>query len=279
MTSVRIITSAILTDSKYFTKAYYLQIDFRPFRLMSFLGLSSDCLLCGCSVPFNHTIAGEIQNETIQNRVTNTFNQKICNSCHSHLPLSKQTCFVCGLPSTNSEIPCGECLKNSPPYDKTISAFHYQQPISDFITQYKYAGKLELLPLMTDYLIDAIEEYSKQKPALLIPIPLHYKKRNKRGFNQSRLIANIISKHFDIPVSGKEISRTRQTQTQASLDATQRKRNLKNAFEIKQTLPERVAIIDDIVTTGTTVSELASLALKNGAKHIEVWSLARAYSI
>ncbi len=253
---------------------------------MSFFELSSDCLLCGCSVPFNQSI--DVLNKKSQKQDDNhgRLNRKLCIPCHSHLPISKRTCFVCGLPSTNSKIPCGDCLKSSPPYDQSISAFHYHPPISNFITQYKYAGKLELLPLMTDYLIHAIENSIqpksstiKAKPELLIPIPLHYKKRNKRGFNQSRLIAKILSKHFSIPISGNYITRTRQTQSQASLDATQRKRNLKNAFEIKQSLPERVAIIDDIVTTGATVSELASLALKHGAKHIEVWSLARAYSI
>lgn len=238
---------------------------------MSLLELNSDCLLCGCSVPFNQPIS--------RLRPARFSNQKICVPCHAHLPLSKQTCYVCGLPSNHSEIPCGSCLKNSPPYDKSISAFHYQSPISDFITQYKYASKLELLPLMVDYLIIAIEKSLKQQPELLIPIPLYYKKRNKRGFNQSRMIAKILSKHFCIPISGSEIVRTKQTQTQASLDAVQRKKNLKNAFEINRSLPERIAIIDDIVTTGTTVSELASLARAHGAKQIEVWSLARAYSI
>ncbi|PCI67042.1 MAG: hypothetical protein COB38_09785 [Gammaproteobacteria bacterium] len=261
-----------------------LKTNFNLFSLMSFMGLSSDCLLCGCSVHFNQSL--QRPNEKHPNKSASVLNKKICDSCHAHLPESKQTCFVCGLPSTTKSIPCGACLKNSPPYDKTISAFHYQQPISDFITQYKYAGKLELLPIMTDYLINAIEKSLKlehsiktQMPELLIPIPLHFKKRNKRGFNQSRLIANVLSKHFGIPVSGNDITRTRQTLTQASLDVTQRKKNLKNAFEIKETLPERVAIIDDIVTTGATVSELAALALEHGAKHIEIWSLARAYSI
>jgi len=263
-----------------------LKANFNPFKLIKLLELSSDCLLCGCNVPFNQRVFGLLENSKEQNKEQKNPNAKLCIACHSHLPTTKQTCFVCGLPSTIGDIPCGTCLKNSPPFDKTISAFHYQAPINDFITQYKYAGKLELLPLMTDYLIHAIERslslgssINTHKPDLLIPIPLHYKKRNKRGFNQSRLIANILFKHFNIPVSGNFITRTRQTQSQASLDANQRKKNLKNAFEIKQTLPDRVAIIDDIVTTGATVSELASLALKHGAKHIEVWSLARAYSI
>ncbi len=246
----------------------------KKFSLMSFLNVSSDCLLCGCSVPFDQSTTNIKLAET-----TNVSNKKLCVACQSHLPLSGQTCFVCGLPSTHCKIPCGECLKNSPPYDRSISAFHYQPPISDFITQYKYAGRLELLPLMADYLIHAIEQSLKQKPDLLIPIPLFYKKRNKRGFNQSRLIANILAKQFAIDVSSDQVVRTRETQTQASLNASQRKINLKNAFKIKGILPERIAIIDDIVTTGATVSELASVALKHGAKHIEIWSLARAYSI
>ncbi|MFT6733689.1 MAG: ComF family protein [Polaribacter sp.] len=254
--------------------------------MMNFLGLSSDCLLCGCSVAFNHRVSILSPYGQKQKNNTDSSNYKICAPCHAHLPLSKQTCLVCGLPSTNSMIPCGQCLKISPPYDRSISAFHYQSPISDFITQFKYSAKLELLPIMVDYLILAIEKSLNlessakiRKPDLLIPVPLFYKKRNKRGFNQSRLIAKALSNYFNIPISGSEIIRTKQTQTQASLDAIQRKRNLKNAFEITQNLPERIVIIDDIVTTGATVSELASVALKRGAKHIEIWSLARAFSI
>ena len=208
---------------------------------------------------------------------------KLCHACHLKLPTIKQACKVCGLPCSAVDTPCGQCLKSSPPYDLSLSAFHYEQPISDFITQFKYGNRLDLLPLMTNYLLHTINlrlknESRSQPPELIIPIPLHYKKRNHRGFNQSRLIAKNLSKSLDIPLSGDEVKRVRQTKTQASLDANERKKNLKNAFEINKELPERVAIVDDIITTGTTVSELAMLASKHGAKQIEVWSLARAYS-
>lgn len=247
-------------------------------NLTSFFALASDCSLCGCEVPI-----ADQKFISKKSEYRSKSSHKICKECHERLPILGSCCYVCGLPSSNPKTPCGDCLKNSPPFESSISAFHYRSPVSEFITQFKYGGRLELLPLMTNYLIDSIqskllnEKY--ELPELLIPIPLFFKKRNKRGFNQSRMIANELSKAFAIPVSGNKITRIKETTTQASLDATQRKKNLRNAFLIEQKLPERIAIIDDIVTTTTTVSELSRLAGKNGAKHIEVWSLARAFAL
>ena len=176
---------------------------------------------------------------------------------------------------------CGECLKISPPYDRVISAFHYEPPVSDFITQLKYSAQLQLLPVLSDYLVKKIQSSYKTSnlPELIIATPLHPKKLVSRGFNQSRLIANKISKALKIRMLDKGVNRIKQTQAQSGLDSVERKRNIKNAFQVQTDLPLHVAVVDDVVTTGMTAAELSKQLLKHGATKVDIWCLARAYGL
>ncbi|MCF6192928.1 MAG: ComF family protein [Kangiellaceae bacterium] len=176
---------------------------------------------------------------------------------------------------------CGECLKNSLPYDRVISAFHYEPPVSDFITQLKYSAQFQLLPILSDYLIQKIQSSyeSSTLPTLIIATPLHPKKLVTRGFNQSRLIANKVGKALNLRVLDKGVERIKHTQAQSGLDSVERKKNMKNAFLVQTHLPKHVAIVDDVVTTGMTATELAKQLLKHGCKRIDIWCLARAYDL
>jgi len=178
-------------------------------------------------------------------------------------------------------ITCGECLKNSPPYDRVISAFHYEPPVSDFITQLKYSAQFQLLPVLSDYLIQRIQSSydASTLPKLIIATPLHPQKLVSRGFNQSRLIANKIGNALNTRVLDKGVERIKKTQAQSGLDSVERKKNMKNAFQVQAHLPEHVAVVDDVVTTGMTATELSKQLLKHGAKRIDIWCLARAYDL
>jgi ComF family protein len=216
----------------------------------------------------------------------------ICDDCHQRLPHSKNTCFSCGLPLADRSshkdesasallIPCGECLKNSPPYDKTLSAFHYETPVNDMITQLKYSAQFQCLPLLCEYLSEKIIQHYQNinLPELILPVPLHPKKRQLRGYNQSQLIASKLSKQLNIKLNHQGILRIKKTNAQSGLDSVERKRNMKNAFQINTELPKHIAIVDDVVTTGTTVSELSKQARQHGATQIDIWCLARAYDL
>lgn len=256
--------------------------------LFESLRLPSDCFLCGCSVgshkkqiePHSRTFISQTAQPV--KRQSLSFAPIICQFCHQHLPFSNDTCISCGLPLTSKQlVPCGECLKNSPPYNRTLSAFHYEAPISDFITQLKYSAQLQLLPLLCDYLINKIlQSYNDSRlPNKILAVPLHPTKQVQRGFNQSQLIALQIAKALGIDIINKGIHRIKQTQAQPGLDSIERKKNMKNAFLIDCKLPEHIAIVDDVVTTGMTVSELAKQARLRGAKQIDVWCIARAYGL
>lgn len=252
--------------------------------LFEILRISSDCYLCGC--PISHSSSGDL-NSKINAPI-------ICHYCHQHLPKSNKTCISCGLPldkitlgSTHTKqtsaanIPCGECLKQSPPYNRTLSGFHYEPPINNFITQLKFSAQFQLLRLLCDYLLKNINEsYQKHElPKALLPVPLHPSKLVERGFNQSQLIAVQLVRSLGMKIISKGIKRVKQTKAQSGLDSVERKSNVKKAFSIDTNLPNHIAIIDDVVTTGTTVSELAKQARLQGAVQIDVWCLARAYDL
>jgi len=256
--------------------------------LFELLRISTDCYLCGCPVTSSKKQSFDATNNT----------PIICHYCHQHLPKSRETCISCGLPlykttnnntrakpqldlSLDGSIPCGECLKQSPSYDRTLSGFHYEPPINEFITQLKYSAQFQLLPLLCGYLLNNIKQHylNKALPEALIPVPLHSKKLVQRGFNQSQLIAAQLAKMLDLQIISKGIRRVKQTKAQSGLDSVERKSNMKNAFSIEVKLPNHVAIVDDVVTTGMTVSELAKQARLHGASQIDVWCLARAYDL
>lgn len=248
--------------------------------IFEWLKLPSDCFLCGCEV------------NSLRHSSNNRLNSPIiCLDCHSRLPRPKNTCSTCGLPLYPSSdllhqnkpnyLSCGECLKSSPVYNRTISGFHYRDPINQLIARVKFSADFKLLPLLCEYLLDEIHHGYKEAslPNAIIAIPLHKSKYLQRGFNQSDLIAKKVAGKLSIPVLQKGITRTRATKAQLGLSANERKKNVKGAFNIDIKLPKHIAIVDDVVTTGTTVSELAKQARQQGALKIDIWCLARAYEI
>ncbi len=257
--------------------------------LFRILQIGSDCLFCGCAVQSHQYVAAsDMRHNFSQYPVKLDQLPIICHQCHTHLPFCINNCLVCGLPLTALELrsgsltsPCGECLKNSPAFDYTVSVFHYQAPINRLITQLKYASQFRYLPLLTSYLSAKVEHFYRHQslPQSLLPVPLHPSKLKARGFNQSSLIALELQRSLNIPILTSGVIRHKKTFAQSSLDSIQRQKNLKNAFQVLLKPPSHIAIIDDVVTTGATASELAKVLRLAGANRVDVWSLARAYDI
>jgi ComF family protein len=246
--------------------------------------ITTECVLCGCKVNNSDQLT------TNESGIFSSSNSKIiCQYCHVKMPLSQSSCFTCGLPlfskldsadqAASIGNNCGNCLANSPNYDRTVSAFHYEYPINNFISQLKYGAQLQYLPILADYLLSVIRQHYlvTDYPSLIIPVPLHRAKLADRGFNQSRLLANKLSNPLSIKVLNKGIRRIKSTQAQSGLDSNERRVNMKNAFQIDSQLPAHVAVVDDVVTTGMTVSELTKQAKLAGAQRVDIWCLARAF--
>jgi len=208
----------------------------------------------------------------------------ICQDCVEDLPWLTQACERCGKPlviqSDSKE--CGDCLKQKPPYDKTFASFHYDYPIDYLITMLKFHNKLLFAKILGVLLIKTITEKHNSSfpfPELIIPVPLHYKRLRKRGFNQALEIAKPIARRLDIPIGSQLVSRIKSTKPQSLTLAKDRKKNIKGAFIIKDKIrAKHIAIVDDLVTTGNTVAELSRLLRKNGVERIEVWACAKTES-
>lgn len=201
----------------------------------------------------------------------------ICKDCVAELPYKNQSCSRCALAMDGFNSPvCGGCIRQAPSYDVLLSPFEYYFPIDKLITELKFRQKLYHAHTLGHLFSHYITEKAMPLPECLIPVPLHPKRLQQRGYNQSLEIARVVSKNLKIPIDRTLCARIKNTKPQSGLDANARHDNIKNAFQIMhQHSYKHVAIIDDVVTTGHTVEVLAKLLRQNNINVIQVWSIAR----
>lgn len=200
----------------------------------------------------------------------------ICPGCTNDLPWLKQVCQHCSLPltETNNKHPvCAQCLKKAPSYDKVCAAFFYQFPVNLMIMQAKFNNKVHYLNLLAQLLLPRLQ--ASTRPEILVPVPMHRQRLLQRQFNQAAIISRCLSHHTGVPSHNKLLLKTSNTEQQSQLDAAQRQRNLRNSFSCQQTPPQHVAVIDDVVTTGTTANEIARTLKRAGCGRVDIWTLAR----
>ena len=209
----------------------------------------------------------------------------LCPACRNELQLIEHSCYQCGIPLQNTLAGqlCGQCLQKSPAYDQVISIYHYRQPLVWLIAQMKFNKKLLiarlLSQLMTQHLLAIKKSEQLSLPEAIIPVPLHHKRQYQRQFNQSEELAKTLSDTLDIPLDTQYLQRHIDSVQQSGLDAKQRKKNVKGIFKVnnkKQQHYRHVVIIDDVMSTGSTVNEIARVLKRSGIKQIDVWVLARA---
>ncbi len=205
--------------------------------------------------------------------------QPICSVCVIALKSDSGSCFQCSeaITTSNADQRCGVCIKSPKPYHRLIAACHYDFPVNRAISRFKFNRQLHLGKALTDLLAAkiSIAYQSDYLPQMIIPIPLHHKRLAERGFNQSSLIAQQLSHCFGIPNKEQAIVRVKNTPHQIGLKAIKRRKNLKGAFKINNPLPMHVVLIDDVVTTGTTITEATNECLNHGAERVDIWCLAK----
>ena len=184
------------------------------------------------------------------------------------------------LPEGTANVLCGRCISRPPRFDYCYSLFRYEGDIIYLVHQLKFAEKISYARSLGEMLLLRLQAEIKQtneKPDCLLPVPLHNKRLRQRGFNQSIEIARVISRKLDIPIAYDVVKRERHTEAQASLNAKRRQKNISNAFRVSgKTSYRHILVIDDVVTTGATVSELARVLKKNKVARVGVLSVARA---
>ena len=203
----------------------------------------------------------------------------ICDACHQALPILPQSCLCCAQVLWTATSLCGTCLTHPKPFDRTYALFPYQPPIIRFITLLKFNHELSHAHTLGQLLIEKIKSHwyrNQPLPELIIPIPLHPKRLQERGFNQALEIAKPIGKFFNISIDYHGTKRIKETVAQSGLKAPHRKRNMAHAFATQRSYAGlHVAILDDVITTGMTVSACAAVLKQSGAKRIDVWCVAR----
>lgn len=204
----------------------------------------------------------------------------MCPPCEQSLSIIKHCCRTCAMPLLNhSELLCGDCLQHPPPFTHTQAIWTYGFPVAQLIAAYKYQRKLSYGQTLGEIAIRHIEDAYSQRPApdYIVATPLHWRRQLARGFNQTDMLARHYSNRLQTPLlSG--VKRKKLTQPQQSLDARQRKVNLRDAFSIANPKPIKgklVAVVDDVMTTGATAKELSQTLLDTGAREVHIWVLAR----
>ena len=161
-------------------------------------------------------------------------------------------------------------------------AFRFAPPVDDLIRQLKYHGVTANARVLGVLLAQTAQECGGEMPRLLVPVPLHASRLRERGFNQAAALARYAGRMLDIPSAGNLVRRVRDTPSQTSLSVEQRHRNVRGAFAVNGARALRklsgaghVAIVDDVVTTGSTVAELKLTLLAAGVRWVDVWAVAR----
>lgn len=206
-----------------------------------------------------------------------TLRQSLCPACIQDLPRFARSCHRCGLPSQSEVLPCGHCQQQPPAYDRVVAAFAYTTPVAELISQLKFRRRLQLARVFGELLGKRLAA-EPALPQAILPVPLHPNRLRSRGYNQALEIARHLSRNLAIPVLQHALMRTRDTAPQSAQSAGQRRRNVRGAFALKTAVPyPHIAIVDDVMTSGHTVSEIARLLRTAGVEKIEVWCVARAW--
>lgn len=204
----------------------------------------------------------------------------LCIHCVEQLPVNNSACNQCALPlpANAGHATCGRCQREQPFYDRSWSLYRYEQPVIWLIQQLKFQEKLSYARLLGNLFVrELIQLADEDKPQCILPVPLFERRLRERGFNQSIELARPVAKHLAVPIMLNDVVRLSATPPQTGMNAKARKKNIRGAFAVARPLSfEHITIVDDVVTTGSTVNELARVLKQAGVRRVDVWSVARA---
>lgn len=195
-----------------------------------------------------------------------------CRPCDAALPyLATPHCPVCALPTLNGAT-CGRCLKHAPQFDRTVAVFAYAFPLDKMVQALKFNEQLMLVRLLADKLAQRVEI----RPDSIVAMPLHPARLRERGFNQSLELARQIARNLGVPLLSHACQRVRNTPPQSALPWKERGRNMRKAFTCTEDLSgKHVAVVDDVMTSGASVNELAHALRQANAREVSAWVVAR----
>ena len=187
-------------------------------------------------------------------------------------------CEGCGLRVAGSGLRCGHCLAAPLPFRRCICAVDSADPWDRLIMAFKYHGQVELAGVLADRLHAALLAQGVERPDRVLPVPLASERLAGRGYNQAWELARRVATRLDCPADAQVLDRPLARSPQAGLGRAERRRNLQGAFRVARpdaVAGRRIALVDDVLTTGATLAEAAQALLAAGAAEVQVWALAR----
>lgn len=212
--------------------------------------LKSPCLLCGAAATESN----------------------ICRGCRADLPwLDANVCRSCAHPLPAPGL-CGRCIAEPPHYDGVVAACRYAFPLDGLIQAYKYGGRLVAGAALASLFANRV----LRRPDLIVPVPLTAQRLRERGFNQALELARGLGQQMGVPVNARLCVKTRDTAPQTRLPWKERRKNIRGAFVVEGGVAGRhVAVVDDVLTTGATLGELARNLKRAGAATVTGYVVAR----
>lgn len=202
--------------------------------------------------------------------------ETVCEPCAAALPrLSRESCPRCQLAAANGEV-CGRCLKKPPHWQHLVAEWHYEFPVQAAIVSAKYHHAFSIFR----WVAAQRRSWPFDTSATVIPVPLAELRLQSRGYNQAQLIAYEMAKRFALRVDADAVIRIRETDLQQRLNWVERRRNVRHAFAATRSFEgESVVLVDDVLTTGSTLNELARTVYDAGARRVDAYVLARVQPI
>jgi ComF family protein len=202
----------------------------------------------------------------------NAAQRPLCDACHAQLPvLTPVRCPQCATPTPRGEL-CGACLADPPAFHAVTAAYRYAWPLATLIQQFKYSGNLALARVLAESIVA-----TERAPVdLIVPMPLGPARLRERGFNQALELARFAGAQTRTPIAVDACRRVDDRPPQASLPWRERAKNIRGAFIYNADLSgKRIAVVDDVMTTGATMHEIARTLRKAGAAEVHGWVVAR----
>lgn len=218
-------------------------------------------LCCLCGLPAEH-------------------DRDLCSACAASLSRPGNPCRLCGepLPGDASHWPCGNCQRNPPPWQGLQARSSWCPSAATLVHQLKFGRRTECARVMAELMADDPPPFL-EPGSVFVPVPLHWRRRWLRGFDQGVLLATQLARSTGHAVLSTGLRRRRATAAQSATAAPQRRRALRGAFTARRgDLPQSLVLVDDVATTGATLTAAVSACRAGGAEAVHVWVFARTHS-
>ncbi|MCS0659621.1 ComF family protein [Massilia terrae] len=199
----------------------------------------------------------------------------VCTDCHAQYVAVRTRCGRCANPLADGETgQCGKCLADPPAFDATIVGADYAAPLDQLVLQLKFGSRLALAPWFAHLLRDAVlARPALALPDVLCPVPLGPRRLVERGFNQALEIARPLGRSIGVPVQARLAVRAVETRAQSGVSPQERRQNMRGAFGVEAEMMavvegRHVGVVDDVMTSGSTLDELAATLKQAGAARV-----------